>query len=184
VGSKFQIKGTGGSFVFQSGANSLNYNARGLINGYNSDPAKFYIYEYAGHSLNVKNGSALQGSEKVEWAQAGQEIKVIANKAPEGMEFDSWSITFGSLEISNLQSPEITFNMVEGGVALEAKYKPAKAQNITETPSDSKPTSVPKTTEELKDSDKKAVIISVIAVSGMVFAAAVYIIIKKTPRHK
>ena len=184
VGSKFQIKGTGGSFVFQSGANSLNYNARGLINGYSSDPAKFYIYEYAGHSLNVKNGSALQGSEKVEWAQAGQEIKVVANKAPEGMEFDSWSITFGSLEIPNLQSPEITFNMVEGGVALEAKYKPTKAQNITETPSDSKPTSVPKTTEDLKDSDKKAVIISVIAVSGMVFAAAVYIIIKKTPRHK
>lgn len=43
-GNTFTISGSADSFTFQSGSYYLNYNSRGLINGYGSDPAPFYIY--------------------------------------------------------------------------------------------------------------------------------------------
>lgn len=44
TGSEFTIGGTANAFTFQSGSYYLNHNSRGLINGYASKPAKFYIY--------------------------------------------------------------------------------------------------------------------------------------------
>ena len=43
-GNTFTISGSADNFVFWSNSNCLNYNGRGLINGYGSDPAPFYIY--------------------------------------------------------------------------------------------------------------------------------------------
>ena len=43
-GNTFTISGSADSFTFQSGSYYLNYNSRGLINGYESNPAPFYIY--------------------------------------------------------------------------------------------------------------------------------------------
>lgn len=43
-GNTFTISGSADSFTFQSGSYYLNYNSRGLINGYASSPAPFYIY--------------------------------------------------------------------------------------------------------------------------------------------
>ena len=44
-GNTFTISGSADSFTFQSGSYYLNYNSRGLINGYAGNPAPFYIYK-------------------------------------------------------------------------------------------------------------------------------------------
>lgn len=43
----FEINGSADAFTFSSEGYYLNYNSRSLINGYNDNPAEFYIYEYA-----------------------------------------------------------------------------------------------------------------------------------------
>ena len=43
-GSPLTIGGSADRFTFKSGGYYLNYNARGLINGFDSNPAEFYIY--------------------------------------------------------------------------------------------------------------------------------------------
>ncbi|MGN0546527.1 MAG: hypothetical protein ACI4I3_04270 [Acutalibacteraceae bacterium] len=43
--NEFTIGGSAGSFTFSSGDYVLNYNSRGVINGYGSGAAPFYIYE-------------------------------------------------------------------------------------------------------------------------------------------
>ena len=45
-GDLITIDGSANAFTFASGEYYLNYNSRGVINGYRSDPAEFYIYEY------------------------------------------------------------------------------------------------------------------------------------------
>jgi hypothetical protein len=46
TGSVFTIGGSADAYTFSDGTYVLNYNSRGLINGYSRDPATFYIYEY------------------------------------------------------------------------------------------------------------------------------------------
>lgn len=43
-GDTFTIGGSADNFTFTSGGYALNYNSRGVINGYDSNPAPFYIY--------------------------------------------------------------------------------------------------------------------------------------------
>ena len=45
-GDPITIGGNANAFTFASGEYYLNYNSRGVINGYRSEPAPFYIYEY------------------------------------------------------------------------------------------------------------------------------------------
>lgn len=42
-GSVFTVGGSANEFTFSSGNYVLNYNSRGLINGYGGNPAHFYI---------------------------------------------------------------------------------------------------------------------------------------------
>ena len=51
-GDTFTISGKADQFTFKGGSYYLNYNSRGLINGYGSNPAPFYIYKY------IDSGSA------------------------------------------------------------------------------------------------------------------------------
>jgi hypothetical protein len=44
--TEFKIEGNADYFSFVGDKYMLNYNSRGLINGYNADPALFYIYKY------------------------------------------------------------------------------------------------------------------------------------------
>lgn len=44
--TEFKIEGNADYFSFIGDKYMLNYNSRGLINGYNADPALFYIYKY------------------------------------------------------------------------------------------------------------------------------------------
>ncbi len=48
-GNDFTITNSGSVFTLQSGNYVFNYNSRGLINGYDHNPATFYIYEFTGH---------------------------------------------------------------------------------------------------------------------------------------
>ena len=45
-GDALNIQESTGKFTFSTGSVVLNYNSRGLINGYATKPASFYIYEY------------------------------------------------------------------------------------------------------------------------------------------
>lgn len=46
TGDVFAIGGSAGHYTFTSGSYVLNYNSRGLINGYEANPAEFSIYEF------------------------------------------------------------------------------------------------------------------------------------------
>ena len=121
-GEVFTVAGND-SFTFTSGKYCLNYNARGLINGYEGDPAGFCIFEYVGHSIKVKNGSAYVNGISVTAARGGETVTVKADAAPDGKRFDEWRLLEGDLEISNPRDEEISFVMPDGGVKLVAAYK-------------------------------------------------------------
>ncbi len=174
VGSLFTISGTSGSFVFESGDYSFNYNARGLINGFTSDPAKFYIYEYVGYSVGVKNGSADLYGDKITYAKPGAEITVTAGEAPAGTEFAGWSVMAGGIEISDPMAKSFTFVMPEDGVKLEAVFKavdvPSTEGDKTEPPASVLPTEAPSTTEGVNGADdgKNGTLVVVIVVAAVV----------------
>ena len=52
-GDTFTIGGSENAFTFNNGQYVFNYNSRGLINGYESNPATFYIYLLANAKLLI-----------------------------------------------------------------------------------------------------------------------------------
>lgn len=56
-GDTFTIGGSTNNFTFSNGTYVLNYNSRGVINGYASDAAKFYIYKMTDEG---SNGSSVE----------------------------------------------------------------------------------------------------------------------------
>lgn len=62
-GSVFTIGGSENQFTFQSGRYYLNHNSRGLINGYNSDPATFYIYRMTNEGTETPKVDRVWGDE-------------------------------------------------------------------------------------------------------------------------
>ena len=65
-GDVFTISGNGSAFTFTSGSYVLNYNSRGLINGYASNPAGFSIYHMTddGNSSGDSTGGTASASVK------------------------------------------------------------------------------------------------------------------------
>lgn len=59
VGDVLTIGGSANAFTFEGNGYYLNYNSRGLINGYASNPAAFYIYEREAVSGDKTNLDAL-----------------------------------------------------------------------------------------------------------------------------
>ena len=57
TGNTFTISGSADQFEFKSGSYYLNYNSRGLINGYESNPAPFYIYRLTSTGTVDPSGS-------------------------------------------------------------------------------------------------------------------------------
>lgn len=196
-GNVFEITGGTGAFVFESGEYSFNYNARGLINAFTSDPAKFYIYEYVGYSVGVKNGSAEIDGVKITYAEQGATVTVKADKAPEGMEFEKWNVVKGQLELSNSTEAALSFKMPAEGVKLEAVYKNVEA-DVTKTPEesitpaetitpeitveDTGVTAQPEATEE--EPDGSYVVVIVISVSAVISCVVVYIVVKRIKSKK
>ncbi len=118
AGERFTISGSDGAFNFTGGGYVLNYNARGLINGFANNPAPFYIYEFVGHTVFVEGGSTDKAH-----AKAGDSVTITANLAPEGKEFDKWVYMTGSGYINDLSSEQITFTMPDSAVKVKATYK-------------------------------------------------------------
>ncbi len=116
-GEVFTVGGGEDAFTFTSGNIMLNYNSRGLINGYEGNPAAFFIYEFAGYTVNVTNGKANK-----EDAVAGDTIKITADKAPAGKVFSKWVIVAGDAVIEDVNSESTKFTMPDSEVRIVATY--------------------------------------------------------------
>lgn len=118
-GSFFDITGEA-LYTFTSGEYMFNYNARGLMNAYISDPAGFYLYEYVGYTVEVESGSASAGENTVTYAKPGTAITLTAEAAPEGMMFEKWEVTMGDLALE--EKDTVSFTMPEKAVKIKAVY--------------------------------------------------------------
>lgn len=113
----FTIGGSEDAFIFTSGEYVLNYNSRGLINGYAGNPATFSIYEFAGYTVNVTNGEASKAD-----AVKGETIRLTADKAPGGKVFSKWVVVSGNVVLDDETSEKASFVMPEGEVRIVATY--------------------------------------------------------------
>ena len=151
--SVFTIEGTRDSFSFKSGSYYFNYNARGLINGFASNPATFYLYEATGYGVEVVGGTADKTS-----AYAGETVTLTAT-VPEGKMFEAWLVTQGTLALDDATNASVSFTMPESGVVLRATYKdiPVETTPVTtepvqpETTPETAPVTTPDTTENTPD---------------------------------
>lgn len=119
-GNLFKLRFAVGGYYFESGSYSLNYNARGLINAYTSDPSVFYLYEYAGYSLDVFGGKATVNGKKALAAQPGSEVTVTLSPLLDGVSLEKW--TAEGLTLKDETATTFTFTMPEGAVKLDASY--------------------------------------------------------------
>lgn len=116
-GDIFTIGGAEDAFTFSSGSIVLNYNSRGLINGYESNPATFSIYRLEGYTVNVTNGKANKQE-----AVKGDVVSITADKAPKGKVFNGWVVISGEITISDANSEKTQFTMPDGEVRIVATY--------------------------------------------------------------
>ena len=114
-GSLFSIKGSEDAFTFVSDFLVLNYNARGLISGFSAKPAPFYIYRFAGYSVNADGGDA-------PWGAAVGDTVTVAATPPAGYSFNGWKVLSGDVTISDAASESATFIMPAEPVRLKADY--------------------------------------------------------------
>ena len=75
-------------------------------------------YEGVSYAVTVKNGTA-NYTECV----SGTVVTVTADKAPEGYEFDSWTVDSQNASLADAYKATTTFTMPEGEVAVSASYK-------------------------------------------------------------
>ncbi len=116
-GDVFTIGGSEDMYTFTSGSYMLNYNSRGLINGYEGNPAPFFIYEFAGYTVSVTNGKTSK-----EDAVSGETIKITADKAPDGKVFSKWVVVSGDVVFEDETNPSTSFVMPESEVRIVATY--------------------------------------------------------------
>lgn len=121
TGDVFKISGSGNSFTFSTGDYVLNYNSRGLINGYSDSPAPFILYELKGHLITISDGNATIGDIKAEYAKNGQTVKITAIEK-ENMDFEKWVIQKGNVSLKNEFSATTEFVMPAEGVTIQAQY--------------------------------------------------------------
>jgi len=115
-GTVMQVGGSEYDFTFKGDGFNLNYNDRGLINAFSSNPAKFMIYKFNGYSVEVENGTA------PEYAKEGDTVTVTA-KIPNGYTFDGWSVVNGGAHLEDPSSESTSFTMPGKPVKLRAKLK-------------------------------------------------------------
>ena len=166
-GNGFAVSGGSGSFTFSSGSTVLNYNSRGLINGYGSNPASFLLYRYIGYTVTATGGNAFSDvGDSV--AMPGAKVVLKANVS-EGEVFDHWESDPGIDLVFETDSGEISFIMPERAVSLKAVYREAdSAGRQTADPG----------TSPAKKQDNTVLIIVIVSLISLSVPAAVFIIIK------
>lgn len=126
TGRPLTIEGEGG-FTFSSGSYSFNYNSRGLVNFYTSDPSSFYLYELLGYGVTVEGGYAVSNGERTSYAKPGDTLTLTASDAPAGYVFDRWVVKNGNVTLPDPTQMALTLAMPNEAITLEATYKVAAA---------------------------------------------------------
>ena len=76
------------------------------------------------YAISITSGRALDANgNKISSAACGNEVIIKANKAKDGLEFDSWKVVSGNVELADIYSEETSFKMASADVVLEAIYK-------------------------------------------------------------
>ncbi len=170
AGSFFDIAGEA-AYTFTSGEFMFNYNARGLINAYTSDPASFYIYEYVGYTVDVTGGSATVDGNAVTYADVGTNVTLTADAAPEGMYFEKWVVEGGDI---TLEADSVTtFAMPEKAVKVSAVYTDKDPNAQPPTGNDGE------TDDSKKDGDFPIVPVVIVAASVAIIAITAVVVIKR-----
>ena len=142
-GNTFTIGGSADSFTFQSGSYYLNYNSRGLINGYDSNPAPFYIYRLTstgtadpsgGDWVTISDGQGKTIFRRVDQLTAGKKY-LIVNSGSAG------SANAVNLNGTSINSASVTIIADSEGNYIEAPANTAqwtytnagKFQNVSRT---------------------------------------------------
>lgn len=132
AGDLFTVSGSG-QFTFISDHYCLNYNSRGLVNGYDSDPAEYFIFKYVGYSIAAKDCEIIvDGGSMAEYAIPGEAVTVKLKSVPAGKRFNGWQILKGDVEIDDPAADEISFVMPKGPVKLVATYKDIKVGDVND----------------------------------------------------
>ena len=102
IGDPITVEMTNGKFTFTNGTYYLNYNSRGLINGYDSNPAEFCLYEFLGNTVTVIGGTSDKES-----AFAGDEVTIQLLETDKC--FDKWETSY-TIDFDT-SSKKLTFTM-------------------------------------------------------------------------
>ena len=85
--SEFTMGGSADNYTFTSGAYVLTYNTRGIVNGYENDPAHFYIYEFtekekpsAKITNTTKTDTGIRGTIQMNYVPVGISMIVAGYK--------------------------------------------------------------------------------------------------------
>ena len=143
TGNTFTISGSADQFEFKSGSYYLNYNSRGLINGYESNPAPFYIYRLTSTGTVDPSGS--------DWVTIsdgqGKTVFRLTNSLTSGKKYlivssnQAGSANAVNLNGSNINSASVTIIADSQGNYIEAPANAAqwtytsagKFQNVNDT---------------------------------------------------
>ena len=75
-------------------------------------------YEGVSYAVTVKNGTA-----NYDECVSGTVVTITADKAPEGYEFDTWTVDTQNVSLADAYKATTTFTMPEGEVTVSASYK-------------------------------------------------------------
>lgn len=199
TGSPMTIKGSQGTFTFAADGYYFNYNSRGLINFYASNPAPFYLYEAVGYGITVVDGSATSDGARITCAKTGDPITLTASDAPTGYIFDCWVVMNGNITLSDNTKTILTLTMPNEAISLKATYKmlpagttpPDMADTITtNTITTDSPTTDTITTDtpqsDASDSPTLWIILSIVAVALITLSVTtvVFIVKKKSETNQ
>jgi hypothetical protein len=76
------------------------------------------VYEGVQYSVTVSSGTSNYSK-----CVSGTVVKISADEAPYGMEFDYWYVDTNNVSLANASSTNTTFTMPEGDVKVTAHYK-------------------------------------------------------------
>ena len=142
-GNTFTIGGSENSFTFTSGSYCLNYNSRGLINGYEGNEAPFYIYRLTstgtvdpsgGDWVTISDGQGKTIFRRVEQLTAGKKYLIVNSGSSE-------SANAVNLNGTSINSEPVTIIADSKGNYIEAPANTAqwtytnadKFQNVSST---------------------------------------------------
>lgn len=143
-GNTFTIGGSADSFTFQSGNYYLNYNSsRGLINGYGSNPAPFYIYRLTstgtvdpsgGDWVTISDGQGKTIFRLTNTLNSGKKYLIVSSN-------QAGTANAVNLNGDSINSASVTIIADDGGNYIEAPANTAqwtytsdkKFQNVSST---------------------------------------------------